>query len=224
MRSSDNDANGVIVEKWTPNALAVLDAVGIKLSAEALSTLERYADLVSLRGTSLNLVSAGDADRILDRHVFDSLTALPLIDWENRDVVDIGSGAGFPGIPLAITQPSARFVLVDRTRKRVAFLMHAIRELQLENTAAVWIDAEALARQRGPCADTVTIRAVTSTDDALKLAAPLLKPSGVVLLWQTADQYERDSTPSEWTTKWCLVPSLNSVERGIRVCSRAVPH
>jgi len=207
--------NGANVQRWTPDALASLDAGGILLGAEMLASLERYADLVSLRGKSLNLVSASDADRILERHVFDSLTALRLIDWEDRDIVDVGSGAGFPGIPLAITQPLARFVLVERTRKRVAFLMQAIRELGLSNTTAVWSDAETLARQRGAFADIVTIRAVASTNDALALAAPLL--------WQTADQFERESTPTEWIVEWCAVPSLDSVERGIRLCRQRTP-
>ncbi len=212
------------MQRWTPDALEALDASGIRLSVEMLASLERYADLVSLRGKTLNLVSASDADRILERHVFDSLTALPIEDWDDCDVVDIGSGAGFPGIPLAITRPSARFVLVERTRKRVAFLMQAIRELSLANTTAVWVDAENLARQRGAFADIVTIRAVTATDEALELATPLLKPSGVVLLWQTVDQHERESTPTDWISEWRSVPSLDSVERGIRICRHTVPH
>ncbi len=211
------------MQRWTPDVLAALDASGISLGAEILASLVRYADLVSLRGKSLNLVSASDADRILERHVFDSLTALPLIDWEDRDIVDVGSGAGFPGIPLAITQPLARFVLVERTRKRVAFLMQAIRELGLSNTTAVWSDAETLARQHGAFADIVTIRAVASTNDALALAAPLLNTTGAALLWQTADQFERESTPTEWIVEWCAVPSLDSVERGIRLCRQRTP-
>ncbi|HDS74466.1 MAG TPA: 16S rRNA (guanine(527)-N(7))-methyltransferase RsmG [Firmicutes bacterium] len=219
---SDSDANGAIVQRWSRNTLDALRAGGIRLSAETLSQLEQYANHVELRGKSLNLVSASDVTRILDRHVFDSLTALPLVVWEDCDVVDIGSGAGFPGIPLAITQPSARFLLVERTRKRVAFLMQATRELGLSNTIAVWADAETLALKRGAFADTVTIRAVTSTNEALALAAPLLKPTGVVILWQTADQYEREPTPTGWTAKWQAVLSLDSIERGIRVCHRTV--
>lgn len=205
---------------WHPDTLAALEESGVRLSPAQLERLDRYAVLISERGRSLGLVSPGDYQRLHDRHLFDSLTVVPLVEWSGKRVFDLGSGAGLPGIPLAIAQVDTRFVLVERTRKRAAFISHAIGALGLGNAQVLWCDAASLARQSqyAQAADVVTIRALAQTSTALALARALVKPGGVILLWQTRDQTEREPTPDGFDATWHPAPSRDAVERGIRVC------
>ena len=125
-----------------------------------------------------------------------------------------------PGIPLAIAIPDARFVLVERARKRAAFLVYAISALGIPNAEVLWADAGELTRQPAyaRCADVVTIRALAPTETALATARGLLKPDGVVLIWQTADQWGREPTPEGFTAQWRPTPTRDEMQRGIRVC------
>jgi len=205
---------------WPPDALAELAAWGVALTDEQQERLERYAALIAERGRRLNLVSSGDYERLYDRHLFDSLTAVPLVEWSGKRVFDVGSGAGLPGIPLAIACPEARLTLVERTRKRAAFLVHAIYMLGLANADAQWADVRDLARQDAfaHAADIITVRALAGTSDALELVRGALRAKGCVLLWQTADQWEREPTLEGYHAGWHPTPSRDGVRRGIRVC------
>jgi len=204
-----------------PDLVAALAEAGVRLTPAQEAVVDCYAALVADRGRSLNLVSAGDLARFYDRHLFDSLVAVPLMKWTGTEVVDVGSGAGLPGIPIAIACPEAHVLLVERTRKRVAFMTYAIRALAIGNAEALWMDVRDLARTRGGFADVVTIRAVAATDEALALADGVLRPDGVVLLWQTEQQRAREPTPPGWRASWRPTPSRDGVCRGIRVCARA---
>ena len=203
---------------WPTETLAALAVGGIVLSEGQQAALDRFAALVGDRGRRLNLVSSGDIGRLFDRHIFDSLTAVPLADWSGARVVDIGSGAGFPGIPLAIACPEARIVMADRTRKRVSFLQYVIEELALAHAEAVWRDAGDLT---GVQADIVTARAVARTHKVLAVADRLLTEGGTALLWQTARQWEQEPTPDGWSADWHRTLSRDNVQRGIRVVRRA---
>jgi 16S rRNA (guanine527-N7)-methyltransferase len=204
----------------TRDLLPYLLNLGVDLDEMQAKLLDRYADLVRERGKTLNLVSAADAERVMERHVADSLAGAPLIPAGTTAVVDIGTGAGFPGIPLAIAHPETRFVLVDRTRKRVAFLMHVAQVLGLSNAEAVWSPVEKVFSLPGmPDAfDVATVRAVADTGRALELARPLLAEGGIALLWQSPEQDRSEETPAGWTADWVPVESPDGIERGIRVC------
>jgi 16S rRNA (guanine527-N7)-methyltransferase len=138
-------------------------------------------------------------------------------------IVDIGSGAGLPGVVLAIALPSARITCVERTRKRAAFIKLASHELQLANLSVEWADAVDLCLdEKYACsADIVTIRAVAGTGDALSLAAGFLKKTGSALLWQSADQMAREAVPASFSATWFQTVSATGSERGIRVCRLA---
>jgi 16S rRNA (guanine527-N7)-methyltransferase len=206
------------VQQWTSEARTALETAGISLPSDTMTRLAEYAEHVVRRGAGLNLVSAGDLDRVLERHVFDSLVGLPLISWEGMQVADIGSGAGLPGIPLAIVCEQAQFLLIERTRKRAAFLMSAISTLGLTNAQAIWGDVQDVAATRGTYADVVTVRAVANTTAALELAGPIVNAGSNVLLWQTDEQHNREETPDGWSSEWVKTNSRDEVERGIRIC------
>lgn len=113
-------------------------ACGLSLSDDAIARFIRYADLIREWNRRINLISRQDEDRILSRHVFDSLCLLmaaPIPSGER--VLDLGSGAGFPGIPMALVRPDLQMILVESKRKKVLFLQKALSELSLENCTVI---------------------------------------------------------------------------------------
>ncbi len=128
-----------------------------------------------------NLVSRETVETVWPRHVADSLQLLPLLRDTDRRILDLGSGGGFPALPLAIaTKGSGRhFVLVEAAAKKAAFLRAAIRTFGLD--AEVWaVRAEAIdSRETFAC---ITSRALAPLPALLRLAAPLLAPDGHMLL------------------------------------------
>lgn len=109
---------------------------GVELEDSTLARLEQFVALVESWSSRMNLVSTRSRDEIVLRHLLDSLAPLPLIG-NSKVVVDFGSGAGFPAIPLALLSPQRRFHLIDSRRKRCSFLRHVARSLAIEN-ARVW--------------------------------------------------------------------------------------
>ena len=137
---------------------------------------------------SINLTSIRDPADAAREHVLDSLTAVPLLRARGvTAVVDLGSGGGFPGIPLAVVLPTRRMLLVESIGKKARFLATAVAALGLEPQVAVAAErAEELAtdgQQRGAW-PAVVARAVTNLADLAELALPLLAPGGVLLAWK----------------------------------------
>ncbi len=130
-----------------------------------------------------NLTAITDPGEILVKHFLDSLSLLSVYDWEQAAVLDIGAGAGFPGLPLKIVRPLWRVVLLEATGKKVTFLRHMIETLQLQGVEAVQGRAEELAHQpnyRGKF-DMVTARAVASLPTLLEYAAPFCRVGGAMI-------------------------------------------
>jgi 16S rRNA (guanine527-N7)-methyltransferase len=195
-----------------------LEQAGVALTDEQIAALCTYVDLLERRGQKLNLLSRGDMARVWERHIFDSLAPLPLIGDSVRLLADLGSGAGLPGIPIAIARPKVEVVLVERTRKRCAFLMQAVREIGLENARVLWKDVDSVSNGSNREAGVVAVRAVADTMTALTLAKKLLHTTGSAMLWQTRSQMEREPVPQGWEARWTDMVSLDGIERGIRVC------
>lgn len=145
-----------------------------ELSEEQRSLLHRYEGLVRDRGPSLGLVSSGDLPRLWERHILDSLRAASSFRSTDRLAVDIGSGAGFPGIVLAIVLPQCRFVLLEPSRKRAGFLELAAERLGLPNVEVVVGRASETHLE----ADVATARAVAPAPEAWRMAHRLLRPGG----------------------------------------------
>lgn len=112
------------------------------LPAGAATRLATHAHLMCLANESINLTRIVGAREIAVKHVLDSLLALEAVDFTNTRVLDIGTGAGYPGIPLAVAIPSASFVLLDGTFKKVNFVADVIEALGLPNAAAKCARAE----------------------------------------------------------------------------------
>lgn len=147
--------------------------------------LERFASMVKDHSARLNLVSAGDLDRIYERHVVDSLRAVDhVVAADHGPCADVGSGAGFPGIPLAVATPDRQWTLIEPRRGRAGFLEEAIRALPIPNADVVCATAEQAAR-RGSAGRfaVVTARALAPPDEAVRLCRPLLRPAGRIIVF-----------------------------------------
>lgn len=147
------------------------------LSDGATAKLAAFEALVQRWNARGSLVARGDIPHLHERHTADSLALLP---WVTGRLADVGSGAGLPGIPLAIARPNVPVVLIERSTRKCAFLQHAVIELDLPNVDVVAQDAR---RYAEPGAfDTVTVRAVAPPLNAWNLVRHLLQPGGSALL------------------------------------------
>jgi 16S rRNA (guanine527-N7)-methyltransferase len=160
----------------------------IALPDQARVAIDGHVRLLLAWTRAINLTSIRDPAEVALRHVVDSLTALPWL--RSRSVtrlLDLGSGGGFPGIPLAAAEPAVEVSLAEPTRKKARFLETAVTEIGLAGrVAVVAARAEELARDpagRGRW-DAVTARAVASSAELVELAFPLLAPGGALLAWK----------------------------------------
>src|SRR6202171_1821304 len=109
--------------------------MGIRLDPEQLKQLGRHVDLLLKWNKSVNLTAIVDPDEVVEKHVLDSLAVAPLVP--QGSLLDAGTGAGFPGIPIAIVKPQLEVVLVDSVQKKVAFLKNVLAELKLPKVRAM---------------------------------------------------------------------------------------
>jgi 16S rRNA (guanine527-N7)-methyltransferase len=149
------------------------------LPAPEQAKIRAYEDLLRTRAAELGLIGSGESRRIRDRHILDSMRGLSCLGIGKGQVVDMGSGGGLPGIPLAIADPTRPITLVDRRRKATAFLELVVEELSLANVRVVFGQLEALQDE----ADVCLARALAPPEAAWALAARLLGPRGHLVYW-----------------------------------------
>ena len=139
-----------------------------------------------------NLTAITDPQEVLLKHFLDSLSLLTVYDKPQTRLLDIGSGAGFPGLPLKIARPHWHVTLLEATGKKVNFLRHLVTALQLEHVEVIQGRAEELAQQRRYRAsfDLVTARAVASLPTLLEYCAPYCRVGGCIILPKKGDLVE----------------------------------
>src|SRR5579864_8001833 len=144
----------------------------------------RYRQELLDWNTRINLTAITDPEEVLFKHFLDSLSLLLAYDKPQCRLLDIGSGAGFPGLPLKIVRPQWQVTLLEATGKKVTFLRHMIEVLQFEGVEAVHGRAEELAHNGSFRAsfDVVTARAVASLPMLLEYAAPFCRVGGQIIL------------------------------------------
>ena len=154
----------------------------IRIDSEQMHCFAVHAGELIKWNRKINLTAISDPLEIAIKHILDSITPA-LIVPQGAAMLDIGSGGGFPGIPLKILMPSLSVTLVDASRKKVSFLNHVIRTLALEDIRAVHVRAETLAQDDGyrEAFDVIISRALTALDGFIEMALPLLKPEGMII-------------------------------------------
>ena len=145
----------------------------------ALAKAERYVELLATDGVTRGLIGPRETSRLWDRHLLNCALVAELVP-EQGELVDIGSGAGLPGIVLAMLRPSLHVVLLEPLLRRSVFLRECVRELGLPNATVVRARAEDKAAS-GISADLATARAVAPLDPLVGWAAGLLRPGGELL-------------------------------------------
>ncbi|MFZ3103032.1 MAG: 16S rRNA (guanine(527)-N(7))-methyltransferase RsmG [Desulfitobacteriaceae bacterium] len=169
-------------EQWAPQIREwSLEKVGIRLSDKQVAQFCNYGDLLLEWNQKMNLTSIVDPSEVILKHFVDSLT--PYQHLRGTRLADIGTGAGFPGIPLKIVQPSLQIVLVDSLNKRLDFLREVILKLNISGVDIIHARAEEVGRNTKYRAgfDIVTTRAVARLPVLLEYAIPLLKVNGIFI-------------------------------------------
>ncbi len=157
--------------------------LGLELTEKQLDQFLWYRQELLDWNTRINLTAISDPDEVLIKHFLDSLSLLMIYDAPKARLLDIGAGAGFPGLPLKIVHPQWHVVLLEATGKKVKFLQHIIEALQLKDVVAVHGRAEELARKaeyRGSFT-MVTARAVASLAALVEYAAPFCHLGGQMI-------------------------------------------
>ncbi|HEY5890270.1 MAG TPA: RsmG family class I SAM-dependent methyltransferase [Acidimicrobiia bacterium] len=161
----------------------ILDSAGLDSEPGILSRLSTYQEWLATEGVAGGGISPGDVDRLADRHIGDSLLYSLVIEAPTS-ILDVGSGIGLPGIPLAIVYPAATIVCLDRSGRRADLANRAIRVLELDNVEAVQGEVEGLT-SRYP---TIVSRAAIPPERFRPILREILAPGGRAVLggsWKT---------------------------------------
>jgi len=174
---------------------AGLAKLGLPLVPGQVEALLALAAELADWNTRVNLTAIKDPSEVVDKHLLDSLAVLPWL--RGHTVADVGSGAGFPGLPLAIADPERRYTLIESTGKKVKFMRHVLERLALPNVAVLQGRAEAL--KPSPAFDTVISRALGSLSDFVRVAGHLAGRSGRLLAMKgRVPQAEIQALPGGW--------------------------
>jgi len=162
-----------------------LKQTGLHYSVECQQKLVHYIQLIARWNKSFNLTAIRDVEEMVSKHLLDSLVVQPYV--EGRRILDVGSGAGLPGIPFAITSPDKHFVLIDSNGKKTRFLMQARIDLKLDNVEVIHQrveDFQPTEEGHRIYFDVITARAYASTDDILNSTSHLQNEATRILVMQ----------------------------------------
>ncbi|MCI9331790.1 MAG: 16S rRNA (guanine(527)-N(7))-methyltransferase RsmG [Oscillibacter sp.] len=162
----------------------------LSLPTEGIPALLRYWELLAEKNKVMNLTAITDPAGATRLHFLDSAALLALADLRGKNLVDVGTGAGFPGLPLKILEPSIRLTLLDAQRKRVDFLQEVCQDLGLEGVECIHGRAEEFTQQRRETFDFAVSRAVAALPVLAELCLPLVKVGGQFLSMKSVDSNE----------------------------------
>ncbi len=166
--------------------LAGLPDLGLTLEEGQVDALCAFGEALLEKNQVMNLTAITDPEAVARLHFLDSLTLLDAAELRGKAVIDVGCGAGFPGVPLKIAEPSVQLTLLDPLRKRMAWLSETLPALGVEANC-VTARAEDYVREQREAFDVVVSRAVARLDMLLELCLPLVKPGGLFLAMKGTD-------------------------------------
>lgn len=164
--------------------------LGIELGDDQLTRLDRFAEFLVEANKLFNLTRITQPDEIVTSHYLDSLTCLAAFEpSDGAKVIDVGSGPGFPGMPIKIARPDLSVVLLEATRKKADFISEAIRLLDLSDASALNDRAEEIGRDKAHREkyDIAYARALSEMKVVAELCLPLVKVGGVVVAQKSSD-------------------------------------
>ena len=169
---------------------------GVFLTDSHIEKFSSFLKLLEEWNRKMNLTGTSDRARIITELMLDSIIPVPWLPSEGK-LVDIGSGAGFPGLMIKILKPGIHIRLIESNRKKVSFLKHAIRVLQLRNATAVNARFEAVsASMKDDTADLITSRAMTDLCRLINLCISFLNPGGTLVCF-LGSQWKRELKENE---------------------------
>ena len=188
--------------------------MGETLSQAKVGNLIALIEELERWNKKINLTAIRPVKNMISGHLLDSLAVRPFL--HGKTIIDVGSGAGFPGLPLAIADPKINFMLLDSNRKKIGFIKHIISLLNLKNVEVIKIRAEDYFPANG--FDTVIARALTDIPNLIALTGHMLQKRGVIVSLKGKNPTEELSKiPEGWkysVTK-ITVPGLEQHERHI---------
>lgn len=167
-----------------------MNSIGIELTDSQLNAFETYYDMLIDRNKVMNLTAITEFDEVMDKHFLDSVYLFRSIELKaDYKLIDIGTGAGFPGIPLKIVFPELKITLLDSLNKRVGFLNDVIDELNLNDIEAIHGRAEDIARDKVYRAsyDIAVSRAVANLSTLSEYCLPFVKIGGKFVSYKSGD-------------------------------------
>ena len=185
-----------------------LSVLKCDLDGEQLDKLQAYLELLQRWNKVYNLTAVRDPEQMLPLHIWDSLSVASLVKGEN--CLDVGSGAGLPGIPLAIIYPQRTFTLLDTNGKKTRFIQQAIMELELQNASAVQTRVEQWQPEQKFSA--IISRAFASLSDFVTVSAAHLQDQGI--LYAMKGRYPEQEI-SDLPQGWGVVKAHDLVVPGL---------
>ncbi len=162
----------------------------IALTEEQNRGLERFRELVTETNKVMNLTAITEPEEFAVKHYLDSASLLTAADFSGKKVIDVGCGAGFPGMPLKLLCPTAQVTLLDALGKRIKFLQNCISDIGLTDIEAVHARAEDFAKEYRESYDFAVSRAVAQLNVLAELSLPMVKVGGCFIAMKSVDSDE----------------------------------
>ena len=182
-----------------------LKLLGININEEKLQMLDTYYKMIIEYNSHTNLTRITEEQEVYLKHFYDSLTLVKAINLEEGSLLDVGTGAGFPGLVLKIIFPNLKVTLVDSLNKRIIFLNSVIEKLKLKDIIAIHTRAEEYAQENKEKYDIVTSRAVANLNTLSELCIPMVKIGGYFVPMKAEAANEINSAQKAIRTLGCVL-------------------